>query len=157
MSPVCFRQLVFSFDLVSLYPPVLFLSSITFPMSSLLLQIAMVKSHLPGIKLSGFLIHVNFFPLLSIPLSSFSWISWWSFWNFRISFTYLTVFWGPYHMPFCRQSMTCLHVWVPFWSPHGCVEQCRVAHLFFFSLIAYFFFFRKSSWLICDLSPYSVL
>ena len=55
-------------------------------------------------------ISAKLFPLLSIPLSNFSWLPRWTFWLCQISFW--DTFWnnlfsrfsGPYHMAFCNQS-----------------------------------------------------
>ena len=68
MSSLYIRWLIFSCDLVSLYPPVHWVAS-------LLSQILMVIAHLPGRFLAGFSPQVSFFLMLSIQLSSFPWFS----------------------------------------------------------------------------------
>ena len=70
-------------------------------MVSSLSQIGMLIAHIPGIYLSGFLPQQNFFLLLSIPLSSFSWFLRWILWLRRISCTFGTIYYYYYYCCCC--------------------------------------------------------
>ena len=70
MSSICIRWLIFSSDLLNLYPPCI--SWVCDWVASLPPQTA----HYPGIFLSVFLLQLNSYHLASISLSSFPWFSW---------------------------------------------------------------------------------
>ena len=77
MSSMYIRWLIFSCNLIRLYPSVHFQNMWV---TSSLSQIVMVITHLPGIYVSEFSTLLIFFLLLSAPLSSFSWFTREKFW-----------------------------------------------------------------------------
>ena len=73
MSSMFIKWLIFSCDLLSLYPAVHFLRM--WLSGIMAIEIVMVIVHFPGKYLFGFLFLLSFFFLLSIPLSRFIWSS----------------------------------------------------------------------------------
>ena len=104
VSSMYIRWLIFSCNLLSLYPAVHFLSMW---LRGIIAIMNRVIVYLLGKSLLGSLFQPSFFLLLSIQQSRFSRFSRWNLWLHVIICTFwdclLSSFAEPYHMTFCSQ------------------------------------------------------